>query len=341
MPTLRTTRRMRRAIVALAVALTAPLAAQARPLTGTVIVTNKAPATATLVDIASGRMLATLPTGNGPHEIVASRDGRTAVVTDYGTGPAPGSTLTVIDVPGLRVVRTIPLAEYRRPHGIVFLPGDSTVAVTSEANRAVLIVHVRTGVLLKAVPTEQPGSHMVGVAADGVRAWTGDMGSHMVTELDLAAGRAVRHIAVPNTPEAINVTPDGSEAWVGSNATGKVSVVDARTGTVTTAAEGFGFAYRMLFTRDAAQVLIPDYRNEELRFLDRASRRELARLPFPGAGPQGITLVPDGSMAILSLSTTGKVALIDVASRVVRGTLDVGDTPDGVAYSPLVVSPRP
>src|SRR5688572_29268844 len=85
---------------ALAVAPLVPLAAQVPGLTGTIIVTNKGPGQATIVDVASGRALASLPTGNGPHEIVISSDGRTAVVTDYGTGPAPGSTLTVIDVPG-------------------------------------------------------------------------------------------------------------------------------------------------------------------------------------------------------------------------------------------------
>jgi DNA-binding beta-propeller fold protein YncE len=329
-------RQFRTAVTALVLAAL-PAAAQAPGLTGTIIVTNKAPATATLVDAASGALLATLPTGNGPHEIVTSRDGRTAVVTDYGTGPAPGSTLTVIDVPGLKVTRTISLGEYRRPHGIVFLPGDSLVAVTSEANRAVVIVNVHTAQVVKAVMTDKPGSHMVGVAADGVRAWTGDMGSHTVTELDLATGRAVRAIDVPQTPEAINVTPDGSEAWVGSNATGRVSVVDARTGTVKTAAEGFGFPYRVLFADGAKVVIMPDYRNHDVRFVERASLRELGRLSFPGGGPQGITLTSDGRSAILSLSSQAKVVVIDIASRRVTGEYAVGETPDGVAFSRVVV----
>ena len=73
------------------------------------------PSTVTIIDVASGQALATLPAPHGTHEVVISSDGRTAVVTDYGTGPAPGSTLTVIDVPGRRVVRTIRLGEYRRP----------------------------------------------------------------------------------------------------------------------------------------------------------------------------------------------------------------------------------
>ena len=176
-----------------------PVGAQVPGMTGTLVVTNKAPSTASLVDVASGAVLATLPTGNGPHEVVAARDGRIAVVTDYGTGPAPGSTLTVIDVPGRRIARTIALGAYRRPHGIAFLPGDSVVAVTVEASQAVLLVDVTRGEVLRAVGTGKAGSHMVGVTADGRRAWTGDIGSNTVTELDLVAGRALRAIAVPAT----------------------------------------------------------------------------------------------------------------------------------------------
>lgn len=319
-------------VAAVVAAVPTPLASQVAGLSGTLVVTNKGPSTATIVDVASGRTLATLPTGNGPHEVVISRDGATAVVTDYGA-QAPGSSLTVIDVAGLRVSRTIPLGEYRRPHGIVFLPGDSLVAVTSEATQAVVVVNVRNGAITRVARTGKNGSHMVGVAADGVRAWTGDIGSNTVTELDLATGAAKRSIDVPAQPEAINVTADGNEVWVGSNATGKVSVVDTRTGEVSTAAEGLGWPYRVLFSPDARLVLLPDYRGETLRFLDRASRRELGRIALGSGGPQGITFTPDGRFALQSLSREARVAVIDVSSRTVVGHIPVGDTPDGVAYT--------
>lgn len=319
-------------------ALAAPVSAQVAGLTGTIVITNKAPNTATIVDVGSGRTLATLPTGHGPHEIVLSRDGRIAVVTDYGTGPQPGSTLTVIDVAALSVLRTIPLGTYTRPHGIVFLPTDSVVAVTSEAARAVVLVNVHTGAIVRAAVTNKAGSHMVGVAADGVQAWTGDIGSNTVTELDLRSGKALRSIDVPEQPEAINVTKDASEIWVGSNATGRVSVVDNYTGAVTTAAEGFQWPYRVLFSPDAELVMIPDYRGDEVRFLARRSRQELGRMKFPGGGPQGIVITPSGRHVLLSLSKEGRVAIIDAAQRTVLGHLSVGETPDGIAYSTFVVS---
>ena len=125
--------------------------AQVAGLTGTLVVTNKTPSTATIVDVASGRTLATLPTGTTPHEIVLSSDGALAVTTDYG---GARRTLTVIDVPGLRVARTIDLGEHRAPHGIAFLPGDRVVAVTCEQTRNVVLVDVVEGVVRHAVPTE-------------------------------------------------------------------------------------------------------------------------------------------------------------------------------------------
>jgi YVTN family beta-propeller protein len=318
----------------LALMISGTAAAQIPGLSGTLIVTNKAPSTATIIDVGTGRVLATLPTGNNPHEVVLSADGRTAVITDYGTGAAP--TLTVIDVPGKRVARTISLGQYTRPHGIVYLPGDSLVAVTSESTNHVVIVHVASGQVRKAIPTRNPGSHMVGVSADGRRAWTGDMGSHTVSELDLVAGTYLRSIPVPNTPEAINVTPDGREVWVGSNQTGKVSVVDVATGALTTAAEGVSWPYRVLFTPDTKTVVIPDMRNHEVRFLDRASRRELSRISLPGAGPQGVIMTPDGRYLLESLSTQSQVVVIDMRTRAVVGHIPAGQTPDGIAYTPEV-----
>jgi YVTN family beta-propeller protein len=307
--------------------------AQVAGLTGTLIVTNKSTANATIIDVASGRALATLPTGNGPHEIVLSANGRIAVVTDYGTGPAPGSSLTVIDVPARRVVRSIDLGQYRRPHGIVYLPGDSLVAVTSEATQNVVIVAIPSGEIRKAIPTRHNGSHMVGVTRDGRRAWTGDMGSNTVSELDVTTGEYLRSIDVPAQPEAINVTPDGREVWVGSNQTGKVSVVDPATGTVTTAAEGVSWPYRVLFTPDLATVVLPDLRNEEVRFLERSSRRELSRIKLAGAGPQGVIMTPDGRYLFESLSTQSQVVVIDMRTRTVVGHIPAGPTPDGIAYT--------
>lgn len=326
----------------LALACVSSAGAQVSSLSGTLIVTNKSPSTATIIDVSSGRTLATLPTGAGPHEVVVSSNGTWAVVTDYaGTPGNPGKSLTVYNVPQLRVEKAIDLGRYTRPHGIVFLPGDSIVVVTSETTGNLVLVNVRSGAT-HAVATMGQGSHMVGVSADGRWAVTGNMQSHTVSLIDLHAGSFVKSWPVPNTPEALNITPDGKEIWVGSNQTGKLSVIDIAANTVTTVAEGFGWPYRIAFTPSMNTVLVPDLRNEEMRFFDRNTRRERSRLSFKDGGPQGITFTPDGRYAFVSQSKQSRVAIVDVDRQMVAGFLAAGDTPDGVAYtSRTLLTPMP
>ena len=61
------------------------------------VVLNKEDATLVTVDPATGRILGTVPTGDGPHEVTVSDDGTTAVVGNYGGAQGPGNTLSVID----------------------------------------------------------------------------------------------------------------------------------------------------------------------------------------------------------------------------------------------------
>ena len=67
---------------------------------GTVLVLNKSANTLLLIDRATGLTAATLPTGDGPHEVAVAPDGETAVATNYG-GKKPGNTLTRLRFRGI------------------------------------------------------------------------------------------------------------------------------------------------------------------------------------------------------------------------------------------------
>jgi len=299
-----------------------------------VVVLNKRGNDASFIDLASGRIVATAPTGTGPHEILVLDGGRTAVGTDY---EGDVGSLTVFDVASGARLRTIDLSPYRRPHGIDALPGDSVVAVTVEQDRAVLLVRVADGTITDVIDTRADGSHMVAVPADGRTLWTGDIGSNTVSQFSVATGERLQAFPAPDQPEAINVTGDGARVFAGSNATGVVSAFDTGDGTRTTVAEGFGWPYRMFLTPDAQQLVVPDLRAEVVRFFDGSTYEELGRIDFPGEGPQGLVLHPDGRHLFLSLSAADRVAVIDVLERRVLGYLPAGSSPDGIGYSPLTV----
>ena len=50
-------------------------------LQGTIVVLNKSGHDASFIDLASGSIVATLTTGQGPHELVVTSDGRWAPIT--------------------------------------------------------------------------------------------------------------------------------------------------------------------------------------------------------------------------------------------------------------------
>ena len=320
--------------VAALLGLSAPLLAQSpQGETGTLIVLNKGESTATFIDVASGDILRTLPTGEGPHELAMTTDGRWAVSTDY----AGGNSLTVFDVAEMSVVRTIDLSDYPRPHGALFLPGDTVLAISSEASQSVVFVNPFSGRIVGSIDTGADGSHMVAVTGDGSKVFTGDIGSGTVSELDVATMAKSKSFAVPDQPEAITVSRDGSEVWVGSNGEGFVSVVDPRTGVVESPLSGFQWPYRILIVEEQNLVVIPDLRRSVVRFVDHETRRDLETMSLPGDGPQGVALTQDHGTLFLSLSQAGQVAVIDLGTREIVRRIDAGPTPDGIGWSPLVL----
>jgi len=324
------------ALALLSLGSPSPAGAQAPEVGGTLIVVNKGASSASIVDVSSGEILKTLPTGKGPHEVALSDDGSIAVITDYGENTG-GNTLTVIDVPGLAVARTIDLGSHHRPHGIAFMPGDEVVAVTTEASGDVLLVNVGSGEIVSDLPTEGDVSHMLAVPGSADLIYTSDMRDATVTEIEVARGAVVKKFKVPVTPEAVGVTPDGSEVWVGSNELGTVSVIDTDTGEVAQALEGFGWPYRIVFSEDGETALLPDLRGNELRIVDVSTRTEKERVSLPGGGPQSVVFSADGKYAFQSLSQKDRIAVIELDTGTVVGYLPAGDGPDGVAHTARVV----
>ena len=118
------------------------------------------------------------------------------------------------------------------------------------------------------------------------------------------------------------------------NADGTFTVIDAASGTTRGTIEGFGFPYRVLFTPDERLAIMPDFRGNQLRIVDRETLEELKRFDFPGGGPQGVTLSGDGKTLYLSLARAGEVVAIDLESLEEVRRYDVGPTPDGIGWGP-------
>lgn len=320
----------------------------------TLVVLNKAEASASLIDLDSGAVVATLPTGVGPHEAAASPDGSRVLATNYGTRDNPGSSLTLIDVANADVVSTIDLAPYQRPHGVRWLADGRRAVVTAESNKALLIVDVDAGRVIKAIDTGQKISHMVAVTPDGARAFVANIGSGSVTAIDLSQGRAIENIDTGAGAEGIDVTPDGREVWVTNRAANTVSVVDAATLEIKRTLASADFPIRATITTDGRHVLVSHARSADVGVFDAKTGDTINRISLQQGDvdlegklfgdmfgdssiPIGVAVDPSGSRAWVALAGSDMVAELDMADWTISRALTAGREPDGMAYSPLRV----
>lgn len=331
------------------------LLATAPAVAGLLLVANKSDNTVDLLDTATGQSIATLPTGVGPHEIALSPDGSTAVVSNYGDRDHPGSTLTVIDVPLARVLRTIDLQRHSRPHGLIFT-GAQDVVVTAEGSQHLLTVDVATGSIRQAVETGQEVSHMVTTSADGQRAFVANIGSNSVTVIDLERGEKIRDIPTGDGAEGIALAPDGAEVWVGNRGADTLSVIDPETLEIMETLACPGFPIRLAFSPDGRFLLVSAARSGEVVTFDREKRLEIHRTRLdlgnaPDASrrlfgdrfgdspvPVGLVIAPAGDTAWIAATQADAVVVVDPRTLTVRDLWRAGREPDGMAWSPANVS---
>jgi len=310
-------------------ALAAVAAAQG---SGTLVVLNKADNTVSFVDPATLKVLGTAPTGNGPHEAVASADGTRVYVANYGD-QTPGRSLSIIDVPGRKELTRLELPGLVRPHGIVEAGGN--IYFTAEGSSAVARFNPTRDVVDWVMGTGEPVTHMLVITPDQKKIYTANIGGGTVTVLLLppytAAPRA-RQIKVGQGPEGIDISPDGKELWVAHRNDGTVSIIDTTTDQVTHTFEVGKFPIRVKFTRDGGRVLVSNAEGNEVAVVDAKSRQVLKRIPT-GEVPVGILMDPSGKRAFVAATAADKVIVIDLEKLEVTGTIQAGKTPDGMAWA--------
>src|SRR4051812_3947406 len=191
----------------------ATVGAQA-PKTGRILVANQQAASASVIELATGAVTH-IPVGNGPHEAAISPDGKWGFISVYGLAGQPGNQIAVIDMAEKKLVRSIDLGTYTRPHGVVPVAGSPLkLIVTSETTQNVLTVDAETGKVMLVIPTGAQGSHMIAVSSDAKRAFTANVASGSMTAIDLAGGKATGSVSIGPRSEGIATTPDGNQVWI-------------------------------------------------------------------------------------------------------------------------------
>jgi DNA-binding beta-propeller fold protein YncE len=351
---------MRRFVCALGLmAFLGPLCAVAEPTPkASLLVLSKQDHTLAIVDPGDLHVVARIPVGDDPHEVVASADGKTAYVSNYGFGAF--HTLCVIDLINQKQVRFIDLGALRGPHGLQFAQGK--VFFTAEAAKAIGSYDPVSGAIDWIMGTGQDRTHMLFVFPDGKRIATTNVNSATVTLMEQVPARPMGPppgmmapgmmppgsamgppppppgpnweltvIPVGRGSEGFDVSPDLKEDWVANAQDGTISIIDLGTKKVTaTLGINARGANRLKFTPDGKLALISA--GPEVVVVDTATHQAIKRLRTGGNGG-GIEMQPDCTRAYEATGSANYVAVIDLKTLEIVGKIDAGGGPDGLAWA--------
>ena len=132
------------------------------PGEGSLLVLSKRDHTLAVVDPATLKVLARAPVGEDPHEAIASADGRTAYVSNYGGGSL--HTLAVIDLVEAKAKTPIELGPLHGPHGLTFVGGKTWF--TAEGSKVIGRFDPATQKVDWVLGTGQDRTHMIWVSED-------------------------------------------------------------------------------------------------------------------------------------------------------------------------------
>jgi YVTN family beta-propeller protein len=287
------------------------------------LVLSKQDHTLAIVDPATLQVVARIPVGDDPHEVVASSDGRTAYVSNYGFGAF--HTLAVIDLIGQEAEPQIDLGALRGPHGLAFAQGK--VWFTAEAAKAIGSYDPLTSRINWIMGTGQNRTHMMYVFPGAAKIVTTNVNSATVTILDHTAGRAGGPPPGPPSGSAPQAT--GASPWRGSGvpppgmrAPGgpppappggdwNETVIPVGGGS-----EGFDV------TPDGKQAWVANAWDGTLSVIDIAAKKVTATLQANARGANRLKFTPDGARALVSAG--GDLILFDVPSQKEIKRLHIG-----------------
>jgi YVTN family beta-propeller protein len=247
-----------------------------------------------IVDPASGQVVGHVSTGQDPHELAVSDDGKLAFASNYaGPGPRGGNSISVIDIANRKELHRVDLSPLSRPHGLWF--SDGKLYFTAEGSMAIARYDPATNKVDWLLGLGQDRTHMILVSKDQKTIFTSNVSSNTISIIERGnafQGGPGGQPGGPGGPSpGFGGPPPGGPG--GPPPDGPGGPPPGARGGPPRGGPGGGPSWR--------QTVVP-----------------------VGRGPEGFDLAPDGKELWTAHMGDGRISVIDVAAKKVIATIDAG-----------------
>lgn len=311
---------------------------------GTLYVVNKGSKSITIFDLFEGTVVKELQLAIEPHEATLVSNPNRIVVTNYGSPDDAAKSITVINGDTNTKEKTIPLGESERPHGIITMPQENTVAVVTDVGNHLSVVNIATGRVEKQISTQQDFSHLLVHHPTKPLVYVSNINSGSVSVINVETDEVVLVIPCSDRAEGIDISPDGAELWVTNIDDNSISVIDTETYETTSQLETGNQPLRLQFSIDGKQCLVSNASDGTISVYDTKTKKLISNVQIPGKKnliekviygtprPVGMLMHPNGKYAFVSNYAAGRVEVLDMKTFTLVSSIQVGSMPDGLAF---------
>jgi YVTN family beta-propeller protein len=287
-----------------------------------------------IVDPANGKVVGRVPTtGQDPHELAVSGDGKLAFASNYSGNTAQGgNSISVIDIAARKTLHRVDLTPLGRPHGLWF--ADGKLYFTVEANMAIGRYDPAPNKVDWILGTGQDRTHMILVTKDLKTIFTSNVSSNTISIIERGSQRqgppggfggpppggpggpppdGSRGGPPPGGPRG---GPPGGPGW-------KHTIVSVGRGP-----EGFDLS------PDGKEIWTAHMNDGGVSVIDVATKKVVRTIDVGARAPNRLKFTTDGKLALISEIGGGGLVVVDTTSGTVRKRLRLGRGASGILVPP-------
>lgn len=291
-----------------------------------VTVLNSSDASVSFIDMASQKVIDTIPVGKEPHHLMATPDNKSLIVAN-----SVSNSLVLLDPRTGKVQRWIEGIEDPYQLGFSY---DKKWFVTNGLRLNRIDIYRYDGnnfALAKRVPLGGTPSHM---------AFTGDNKTVFITlqesdelaAVDLATQTVKWKMKIGKAPAGLFFTPGDEYLLVGMTGADYVAVVDWRNQKIVKTIHTDRGAHNFRSLADGRRVLVSNRVGSTISVLDLQSLSVLNTITGLLPGPDDMELTPDKRYLWVTFRFTRFVGVIDLQTMKLVNTIRVGKSPHGIYF---------
>jgi YVTN family beta-propeller protein len=284
---------------------------------GLVYVANQNAQTLSVISIATGTVIKTIPVRLAPGGASVSPNGNQVYMPDRGS--------SLIGIYNTVTNTTTTIASDSSPSGVAFSADNETAYVSSAGTNSVSVINAVWNLLTTSLNVGS-GPQGVFLSPDGTLLYVPNYLSDNVSVISTASNTVINTIPVGTNPVSLAFSPDGSKAYVVNYNSQSIDVINTATASVIATIAVGDRPNSIAVSPDGSRVYVTNQFLNTLQVINTGTNTIAATVAV-GSNPSGVAVSHDGTRIYVSNAGSGNVSIIDAGNHTLTATLATGSNP--------------